>query len=252
MKKQGLKKRPIAYTILSLLFIIEPIVKMVHLKMVTGFSYAILFNTIISWKNKLQVAEYYLLFPLAGLFLVRIRKGSYFIFLLVQFYFIMKIVGYQPYTWPYYTKEPILLLWVYVGINAFIILYFLHPRVRGPFFDRTVRWWESKTRYLVDFPCECTLAAEGKKENFETKILNISQTGAFIKGEKYSKDDVIELKFRFLDRDYIYKGKIVGTYPYKDHPGMGIQFIASFGEYFQLFSLILKIRKAGYKPVDGR
>lgn len=253
-RKYGLKKRPFGYTFLSALFLLEPIIKILHLKIVTGFSISLLMNTILHWNVKLQVAEYFLLFPLAGIALFRIRKKSYFLLILIQLYGLVKILSFTPYSWPYFTKEPILLIWGFVLINLIVLLYLLHPKNRQPFFDATIRWWESKTRYMVDFPCECQLVSDkgedGKKVSL--KVLNISQSGAFIKGDQFEKGQMVKLDFQLLNRDYSFVGIVMSVHPFNDSKGMGIQFKSSRMSLFSNLGLIFKLKKAGYKPVDGR
>ncbi len=254
-RKFGIKKRPLGYTILSILFLIEPIIKIVHLKIVTGFSISVLINTILGWKNMIQVVEYFLLFPLAGVALFKIRRFSYVLLIMIQVYGLLKIFSFEPYSWPYFTKEPILLILGFVVVNLFVLLYLLHPQNRKPFFDATIRWWESKTRYMVDFPCQChSVTTEGEvgKESFDLKVLNISQSGAFIKGDQYKKGDQVQLSFQLLDKLYSLNGTVMSVHPFKDSMGMGIQFKTPGFSLFSNIGLIFDLKKAGYKPVEGR
>ncbi len=254
-RKFGIKKRPLGYTVLSVLFLLEPLIKIIHLKIVTGFSISLLLNTILGWKNIFQVGEYFLLFPLAGVALFKIRRFSYIFLVLIQIYGLLKILTFEPYSWPYFTKEPILLIWGFVVVNLFVLLYLLHPQNRKPFFDATIRWWESKTRYMVDFPCKC----HGIKDNgevgteaFDTKVLNISQSGAFIKGDHYKKGDKVQVGFQLLAKDYLFTGTVMSVHPFHDSMGMGIQFKTPGLSLFSNIGLIFQLKKAGYKPVDGR
>ena len=108
---------------------------------------------------------------------------------------------------------------------------------------------------MVDFPCQCHgVSGEGEvaKDGHDSKVLNISQSGAFIKGDQYKKGDKVQLSFQLLDKQYALTGTVMSVHPFNDAMGMGIQFKAPGLSLFSNIGLIFDLKKAGYKPVEGR
>src|SRR5690606_15636441 len=89
---------------------------------------------------------------------------------------VFKIFSYEKYTWPYNSDSPFLYNYVIALTAVAVFLYFLSPTVRETFFDRRVRWWETKARYNVLIPCWI----QSGGDEIQTDILNISHSGAFV------------------------------------------------------------------------
>src|SRR5690606_23987212 len=106
-------------------------------------------------------------------------------------------------------------------LSVGVFVYFLSPKVREPFFDRRVRWWEPKSRYNVQLQCKL----HSSHLTFPTQIINISQSGAFVQESKYMKiGDHLQLDFNFLGQTISLPVEVVHKHTIKDMTGYGLKF----------------------------
>ncbi|OFZ05138.1 MAG: hypothetical protein A2070_04555 [Bdellovibrionales bacterium GWC1_52_8] len=115
-----------------------------------------------------------ILYPLAAIAIYAVKGWSYPVFLLIlasDSY--LKFEGWQDFP-EAFTFE---LFFATLAVNAVIVGYFLIPTVRAAYFDKRLRWWESKPRYRVK------LRGLIKTEQLTARCtaLNISEGGVFIK-----------------------------------------------------------------------
>lgn len=216
-----MKNKPLIFTILSVLFLIEPLIKILYFKAITRFDFALIFANLQARNTFKEILEFWLIFPIAGILILRLRKWTYFSFMAVLGYIVFKIFSYERYTWPYNSDSPFLYNYV-VALGAVgVFLYFLSPTVRETFFDRRVRWWETKRRFNVLMPC---LIQSGGDE-ISGEVLNISQTGAFIaepEGIKVGESFLIKLNFE--GEEILLNAKAVHAHKAQGKDGLGLQF----------------------------
>jgi len=198
-KMVSMKNKPLIFTILSILCFIEPIIKILYFKAMTDFDFVVIFANLKARNSFIEVIDFWLIFPIAGLLILKLRKWSYFSFMGILAYIIYNILTYEKYTWPYNSDSPFMYHYLVALTSTAVFLYFLSPKAREPFFDRRIRWWEPKTRYNVQITCKL----HGDHVVFPSEILNISQTGAFVMESSYLKvGDKLLMQFNFLGQLY--------------------------------------------------
>jgi hypothetical protein len=239
-----MRNKPLIFQILSALFLVEPLIKILYFKAATHFDFGTIFENIISRSSFREIFDFWIVFPIAGIMLWKLRKWTYFAFLGVMAYLIFSIATYEKYTWPYNSDRPLFYHYFIIAITLFTIAYFLVPDVRAPFFNKKLRWWESKPRYRITIPAKIT----GNKITFQSEIMNISQTGAFLKDNNLlTPGDVVSLTFESEGLLMEIPVKVISRHVISSTPGFGVQFYpTSVTQKFQLFRLIGRIRNQRY------
>jgi hypothetical protein len=237
-----MKHKPLIFTILSILCLIEPLIKILYFKVTTNFDFDLIFQNLAQRTNPREIFDFWLVFPIAGLLLIKIRRFSYFAFMSLLVYIFYGILTYESYTWPYYSKTPFLYNYVVVFAALGVFVYFLMPRVREPFFNQRVRWWETKARYPVNL--ECGLKSE--TQAFASEILNLSLTGAFIKDSPYLKEgDRLTMEFTYDGNTISIPAEIVHRNVASGKEGFGVKFhYKSFRQNVQMSQIINNIKRS--------
>lgn len=246
-----MKKKPLAIIILGIIHLLEPLSKILVLKFSTGFSFEVVFDNVFAISGIRSFFEFWLLFPIAGVALLSVKNWSYPVFVAVQIYSIATHLTYEEYTWPYVQETPIASSMFLVVFNILMIIYFIIPKTRQPFLDKRIRWWESKQRFAVRIPC----AVEGVYTNLSevTEVLNISLTGAFLKGLKgINVNDEVNLTFNYYDIDYEVKAIVKSFHEFSGESGWGVEFI--FPDWKERFKMnkLMRILKISKKELGNR
>ncbi len=236
-----MKHKPLIFKILSVFFIVEPLIKILYFKALTHFDFSQIFSNLMARHSAREVFDFWLVFPLAGLMLIKVRKWSYFGFLALLGYLFFSIMTYERFTWPYNSSSPLLYHYLVVFFSIAIFTYFLVPQVREPFFNRRVRWWETKPRYKTLIPGKVS----GSKLTFETEILDISVTGAFLKdsdllvlGERYN------LECEYMGMNLQIPFEVISKHLIAKQVGYGIHFRpSSIFQKIRLHKLVQRLRK---------
>lgn len=237
-----MKNKPIIFTILSLLCLIEPAIKVLYFKAITHFDFLVIWANLKSRNTFMEVFDFWLVFPIAGLLLLKIRKWTYFAFMSVLGYIVYNITTYERYTWPYNSDSPFLYNYIIAFLAMSVFLYFLSPGVREPFFDRRVRWWEPKSRYDVQIYCKL----QSSHVTFPSEILNISRTGAFIKDSKYLNiGEKLIMEFNFLGENISVPVEVIHRNHYKQENGFGLKFhFKSVNQSIKIAKVIQLLKKS--------
>lgn len=219
-----MKNRPLLFLVLGFAHLIEPFIKLLVFRAKTGFSFELILNNVMQLGGPWAMAEFWLLFPIGGLALLGVKKWSYPIFVGVQAYSIWGHLTYTSYTWPYVDKGPHWFSLLILSANVLIILYFLLPDVRRPFFDRDVRWWEHRVRY----PCHLSIGlSKGGMSNLTTaRFLNLSLSGAFIDYPHHDLGvgDLVQVHLSAYGENMIILASVVSRHEYKGQAGLGLRF----------------------------
>jgi hypothetical protein len=238
----SMKKKPVIITLLSVLCFIEPLIKVLYFKVTTKFDFIVIFANLQMRNSFLEVVDFWLVFPFAGLLILKLRKWTYFSFLALLCYINYSIFTYEKFTWPYNSDSPFLYdYFISIGSIA-IFVYFLNPKVRGPFFDRRLRWWEPKNRYHVNISCKL----QGSHLTFPSQILNISQSGAFVSDSSYLKiGERLVLEFHFLGQTLSLPAEVINRHTYKNQAGFGLKFnFRSFKQSVTMVRVIKVLKKS--------
>lgn len=239
-----MKNKPLIFTVLSVLCFIEPLIKVLYFKATTEFDFLVILANLKTRNTFIEVIDFWLVFPIAGMLIMRLRKWTYFTFMGVLGYINYNIFTYEKYTWPYNSETPFLYNYVVALLSVAVFAYFLSPKVREPFFDRRVRWWEPKIRFNVDFSCK----VQGPHLTFPSTILNISQSGAFIDDSKYLKvGDKLQLEFNFLGQTISIPAEVMNKHFAHNREGFGLKF--HFRSYKQsvVMSKVIKVLQKSQK-----
>lgn len=235
-----MRNKPLIFQLLSVLFFFEPAIKILYFKATTHFDFVTIFENVLARNSFRDVFDFWIVFPLAGAILWKLRKWTYFAFLAAMSYLVFSLLTYERYTWPYNTDQPLFYHYFIIIITLLTIGYFLAPTVRAPFFNRNLRWWENKPRYRITIPAKVT----GNKITFQTEIINISQTGAFLKDNNLlAPGDVISLSFESEGLLMEVPVKVISRHVIANIPGYGVQFFpTSIFQKFQMLRFIGRIK----------
>lgn len=108
---------------------------------------------------------------------------------------------------------------IYIG-NVGFVSYFLLPRVNAPYMNPRLRWWESKPRFLVDWPCRVS-------GSISCRVQDFSEGGVFVtSAEAIAMDQVIEIRMSTMSDEIVtLKAKPVFSRPVQSGLGYGLQFV---------------------------
>ena len=168
-------EKPISLYLLAMGLFLEPIIKILYLKIQTGFEWDILFRTIFSIDSALGNFEFWALFPLAGYALISVRSWSFFFFIGLQVYSLYTYFTYEKFTWPYVAETPHISTGLLLMFNFALVLYFIVPANRRPYWNKTRRLWRNTSRYATNLQTKF----KSNGNTIPTTITNISETGAY-------------------------------------------------------------------------
>ncbi len=233
-----MKNKPVIFTLLSILCFIEPVIKVLYFKAATDFDFMVIIGNVMARNTFREVMDFWLVFPLAGLLIMKLRRASYFTFMGVLLYIIHNIVTYEKYTWPYNSEEPFIYNKIVAVIAMAVFVYFLSPKARQPFFDRRVRWWEPKARYTVNLNCKL----DNGHLCFPSSIVNLSHSGAFISYSPYLKvGDKVEIEFNFLSNVITLPLEVMNEHEILGQKGFGVKFNLTYGQSVMMSRVISKV-----------
>ena len=218
-----MKHRPLIFILIALAHLLEPIIKISYFKFTTPFSFSTIISNISQIHTPREIFEFWFLFPLGGLALLGVKRWSYPVFVGVQVYSIYSHLTYEQYTWPYVSEVPFFSSLVLLFVNALIIIYFAFPDVRRPFFDKSVRWWETRTRYNMRIPV--TFSLNNPAELIDSEILNISQSGVFINHKGVLEvGTIVLMNINYKDMSITIPGEVKSQHAFNGERGLGIKF----------------------------
>ncbi len=241
-----MKNKPLFFSLISILCIIEPLIKVLYFKAITHFDFMVIMSNLFARDSFRDVFDFWLVYPLAGILLLKLRKWTYFAFMSLLGYIVYSITTYEKYTWPYNSDSPFMYHYVVVIMAVMLFMTFLLPGVWEPFFDRRVRWWEPKVRYPAGINC----ALKNDNLIFASEIINISLTGAFLKDSSYFKvGDKLDLEFSFLGKEISLPVKVVHKHSLAGRNGYGVQFTFNSFKQNVLIARIIHVLKQSNKAV---
>jgi hypothetical protein len=241
-----MKNKPLIFTIISFLCIIEPLIKILYFKATTHFDFMVIMTNLVTRDSFRDVFDFWLVYPIAGLLMIRLRRWTYFAFMTLLAYIVYSIMTYEKYTWPYNSDSPFMYHYVVVIMSVMVFMAFLLPALREPFFDRRLRWWEPKVRYEVGINC----SLKNESLIFPSEIINISVTGAFLKDSAYFKvGDKLDLEFNFLGKYILLPVTVVHKHSIHGRHGFGVEFNFKSFKQNVMISRIVNVLKQSSKVV---
>jgi hypothetical protein len=130
-----MKNKPFIFTIISLVCLVGPVIKILYLKAITHFDFVVIMSNLIARDSFRDVFDFWLVHPLVGTLLWRIRKVTYFAFMSLLIYIVYNILTYEKYTLPFNSDSPFIYHYIVVVMSIMVFNTFLFPKVREPFFD---------------------------------------------------------------------------------------------------------------------
>jgi len=241
-----MRKKPFIFTLISILCLVEPLIKVLYFKAITHFDFAVIVSNLSARASFFEVVDFWLVFPIAGLFILKLRKFNYFAFLAIQAYIIYSIVTYEEYTWPYNSDSPFFYNYALTVFSIMSFLYFLLPGTRKPFFDARVRWWEPMVRFNVAIKCQLINA----RGNWSSTIRNISKSGVFIEGgHELEVGDKLIMEFIAFGETHSLILEVMNKHAMDERKGFGARFhFDSLSQVFRLRSVVNKIGASQEMP----
>jgi hypothetical protein len=178
--EQSKQKRSIPFYLLGILLLSEPLLKVLFLKIDTGFGFGKVFEVVTSIEDPLKFLEFWALFPLAGLALLRPAAISLFVFATVQLYSVYSYLNYEKFTWPFVQENPHISSALLLCLNLGILAFFLIPENRKPYLFKTKELFRKNKRI------DCSLNGTAKFDGgvLEVEVLNLSETGLMASTKK--------------------------------------------------------------------
>lgn len=221
-----MKSRPLLILIMGTLHLLEPVLKIFYFKTKTHFDVlTILSNvTYVEVSSVKGLIDFWLIFPLAGLALLSVKKWAWHFFVAIQFYSIITHLTYERFAWPYFAEVPFYSSVILLVMNILLIVYISLPEVKMLFFEKTNRWWETRTRYAFTLPITLWYTNPEKLE--QACLLNISDTGALI---RFNRDielkEFVNLNISFQDVQVQVKALVVRDDFRSGQKAYGVKFV---------------------------
>jgi hypothetical protein len=172
-KELSQQKRTFPFYLLGSILILEPLIKVLYLKVDTGFDFSTVFSVVTSIDDPTKFIEFWGLFPIAGVALLRPAITSLFIFLSVQLYSIYSYLTYEQFTWPFVQENPHISSSLLLALNISLLVYFLVPENRKPYLFKANQLFRKNRRVS----CKMEAKANFIDQSAKVLVLNISQTG---------------------------------------------------------------------------
>ncbi len=204
-------------------------------------------------KPALQIVDFFLVMPIAGIAIYCMKRWSYPVFLAAllwsaaaNFFQFSAHPGLIPISW---------LISVY-AVNLALVAYFLIPEVRTTYLDPGVRWWESKPRYYINIPARYRF-----DENtgwIESTISNISESGVFLEITRPALPvphvaETIQLQFQLVGFEINIPGKIIYITPNRALWRCGVKLLHAHGSRKRLSRMLraLELLDVPRRPERG-
>lgn len=217
-----MRNRPWPLILIALLHVIAPVMNLLVSAWISRMPLGTYTRQLMSTESTPELIAFFALLPIAGAAIYAIKSWSYPVFLLsVGFTFYTNFKSYQ--ASPHLFNLPMLISTYLVNIG--LVSYFLIPAVRTTYFDRSLRWWESKPRFRVRFPATI---GQGQGETLEIqkcRIMNLSEGGAFVVvGRDLNPHQEVTLTFTFLEQEFSFHARIAHQ-DSQGRKGYGLQFV---------------------------
>lgn len=186
--------------------------------------------------------------PLAGYAIYAIKPWSYPLFLsIVGWEFYSNYKSYKEFT--AYFNMPMFIFSYTLSIG--LVSYFLVPAVRRYYFNRRLRWWESRPRYATNI--NATVELEGN--TIDCTIKDLSRGGAFIEiKSQMIQNTEVKLEFNRDKHHFILTSRVVHRLHYEDDTvaGYGLEFELDRRTKRELKRLLKSFPKDMIKPRNAK
>lgn len=238
-----MKNRPWPIVIIALFHIFAPFGNAVLHSVVKGIDMQTYFELLFSRSSGLDIFGELVLIPCAGVALLMFRKWSYPIFVGAISWATFRTA------WSWYNYPNAASPFIFVSVivlDLLLVSYFLIPAVRAAYFNRNLRWWETKARFPFEIETNVTLKDQEKSE--KGKVVNISEGGIFLLFKpSLESDQELKLSFQRGEEAFELDGKIVRKME-KPASGYGVEFSHTRSTRAAIKSLLKALQADGLKP----
>ena len=191
------QKRTMPFYALGVFLFCEPLIKILFLATKTGFPLDSVLDIVLSMENPFKVIEFWALFPLAGLALIRPSAWSLFTFAGLHIYSIFAYFTYEKFTWPYVQETPHISSTLLVAFNFAILIYFMIPENRKPFVAKTQEMFRKFKRVHTNLAADLIFA----ENKVSVLIKDISMSGVRFECSKEVVNESCMLHFLDMNID---------------------------------------------------
>jgi hypothetical protein len=240
------KSFPSSILFLAILLILEPFIRVTSFKFSTGMEWGIVWDNIQNnGQNSWMLIEFWLLSPIAGIFLITLSRLAYVFYSCLTIYKLYAIMTYIPFQWPYFSERPHWSSVALLTLNLILMLKIFWPFVQRYFLSRHFRHiWDARGRRDVELEAQIFINSHGN--SLLGEVVNISPGGA--RFETQSKN-FISLHAEGLlvlkdpqNHHYALPVKVMNHQDKDTFQGYGIEFIdLSFEQRMQIMGLLSKI-----------
>lgn len=244
---KGYIKRPLPLILINLGYLIMPIL------------YLILFLYFYITANNKNISIYQIsllleqvlvliLFPLiVGIFLIKNNKISWYLVIVHSIFIFAHNIFVFSVNKNSGKIQQLLIMATFQIVTILIIVYFLAIRkqFREIFFNKRLRWWESKARYDIDNPADVILS---DNKTVKVKLQDISILGACIENNNFDSQLINKIKFTYENITYENAVKIV----WESNNRLGLQFIDSDMSKKKIMKRVINRLKSNSKRKTGR
>lgn len=168
--------------LLSGFLILDPILRILSFKISTGIDWVLLWDNIVQNGNVsiFRFIEFWLLAPLAGIFLLTLSRTAYIIYSFLTIYKFYSLVTYTPYDWPYFAARPHIGAFAIITLNLLFVLILMWPLFKKYILSYHFKnIWDARGRY--DANLNATLYLNGQAGGYKGVVQNISSGGILLK-----------------------------------------------------------------------
>jgi len=164
--------------LISFLLISEPLFKILLFKAHSGMPWEVVWSNIIENSHSFsRFFMFWILSPLAGVFLLTFSTLSYVLYFLLSSFRLYALLTYIPFSWPYFSAKPHGSSIVFELLNFALMIYLFYPIAQRFFLSRYLRkYWDARGR--VECSLNAHLFIEEKENPIVCTIVNISSGGA--------------------------------------------------------------------------
>ena len=199
-----MNRKPWPIVILAFFQIIAPVFGILLSSYLDNMSPYRYFKIYINVKPAWDIFEFFFLFPIAGFAILIMKRWSFPFFIVAMIWSI--ISNLKIWMSDYSENWGVWIIVLITVVNLAVVTYFLLPAVRRFYFNKQLRWWESKPRFKV----EIVGIIEYKDLTHKCMIRDLSEGGAFIESDiDVSDKDQVNLQVSVLNKRFPINGIVV-------------------------------------------
>ncbi len=237
-----MRYKPWPIVILAAVLILMPVINTLVNAAYLGVSPATYVGYYFSVRQPHQVFAFFFMLPIAGIAVFAMKRWSYPVFLAAIAWALVDNL----WSWRSQSGERGA-LWLYLVFflfNLVVAVYYLLPTVRKVYFDRALRWWESKPRFLVSLPGDLRIGGA----IIDHTLRDFSEGGAFVVA-KVDAEPGDEVEFRMSISNFVVDvpARIVHKSSSIEN-GFGLQFRPDGATKRNIRRLVRALRILGLEP----